>query len=85
MGDKRIGVIAILVEEERHSASLVNEILSEYAHCILARMGVPNAKDDLSVISVVVEITTEELGAVTGRLGNLKGVTVKSLLTNKRF
>lgn len=73
VSEKRIGVIAILVEEERQSASRVNEILSQYGQCILARMGVPNAKEDLSVISVVVELTTEDLGALTGRLGNLKG------------
>lgn len=81
----RIGVVAVIVEDERRSAASVNEVLSQFAHCIRARLGVPNLENDLHVIALVVEITTEELGALTGRLGRLAGVTVKSLLTNKTY
>ncbi|MEA4853848.1 MAG: TM1266 family iron-only hydrogenase system putative regulator [Christensenella sp.] len=81
----RIGIIAILIEEHRESVEAVNHILSEYSGCIHARMGVPNQEKDLYVISLVVEVTTEQLGALTGRLGQLRGVTVKSMLTNKTY
>lgn len=81
----RIGVVAIIIEQGRQSASQVNEILSRHASCIRARLGVPNEQKDLYVIALVVEIGTEELGALTGRLGRLEGVTVKSLLTNKTY
>ncbi len=85
MDANRIGVIAVIIEDHRHSVAEVNEILSEYAGCVRARMGVPNQQKDLYVISLIVEVTTEQLGAITGRLGNLPGVTVKSALTNKSY
>ena len=81
----RIGIIAVIIEEHRESVGEVNRILSEYSDCIHARMGVPNHEKDIYVISLVVEVTTEQLGAITGRLGKLKGVTVKSMMTNKTY
>lgn len=83
--EERIGVVAIIIEQRRQSAARVNEILSAHASCIRARLGVPNEQKDLFVIALVVEVTTQELGALTGRLGSLEGVTVKSLLTNKSY
>lgn len=80
--DVRLGVIAIIVERERQSAAQVNEILSQFASCIRARMGVPDVEEDMSAIAVIVQLTTGQLGALTGRLGRLPGVTVKSVLTN---
>ena len=85
MDEKRIGLIAILVENERQSAGRVNEILSEFAGSIVARLGVPDVQHDLAVIAVVVRLGTDALGALSGRLGNLPGVSVKSLLTNKSY
>ncbi len=81
----RIGVIAIIIEENRKSVAEVNKILSDYADCVCARTGIPNREKDIYVISLIVEVTTEQLGAITGRLGNLPGVTVKSVLTNKTY
>lgn len=79
----RIGVVAVILEREREAAPEVNRILSEFAFCIRGRLGVPDPAHDLSVIALVVDLTTETLGALTGRLGRLDGVTVKSLLTSK--
>lgn len=83
----RIGSIAIIIEGEggRQSVAEVNSILSEYYECIIARTGIPNRDKDIYVISLIVDLTTEQLGALTGKLGRLKNVTVKSLLTNKSY
>lgn len=83
----RIGCIAIIIEGQdgRDSVSQVNAILSEFYECITARTGVPNHDKNIYVISLIVDLTTEELGALTGKLGRLKNVTVKSLLTNKSY
>ncbi len=81
----RIGIIAIIVEQHRKSVAEINNILSQYSDCIQARTGVPNHEKDIYVISLIVELTTEQLGAITGKLGNLPGVTVKSMLTNKSY
>ncbi len=82
---KRIGVVAVIIEQNRRSVEEVNHIFSEHHESILARTGIPNKEKDVYVITIVAELTTEELGALTGRLGNLPGVTVKSMLTNKSY
>lgn len=74
----RLGFIGIIINDrEKHSAQ-VNKILSEHAELILARTGLPNVKDNLSVITLVIDATTDELGVLTGKLGNIKGISVKS-------
>lgn len=80
--DKRIGVIAILVENS-NSVNMVNSILSSYSEVIIGRMGVPYKEKKVNVISIIVDGTTDEIGAMTGKLGRLQGVTVKSALTKK--
>jgi len=81
--DKRLGFVGIILEDREHSAPLVNELLSKHAHLILARTGIPHIKGDHSVITLVVDSSTDELGQLTGRLGSLPGVQVKSALSKK--
>ncbi|MDD3268617.1 MAG: iron-only hydrogenase system regulator [Syntrophomonadaceae bacterium] len=79
MQNKRLGVIGIVVED-RQAVPMVNEILSRYAEIIIGRMGLPYREKELAVISLIVDGSTDEIGALTGKLGNLSGVTVKSAL-----
>ncbi|MEG1158194.1 MAG: CopG family transcriptional regulator, partial [Christensenellaceae bacterium] len=62
----RIGIIAVIIEQNRQSVADVNQILSDYSDCIHARMGVPNHEKDIFIISLIVEVNTEQLGAMTG-------------------
>ncbi|KXG77568.1 TM1266 family iron-only hydrogenase system putative regulator [Thermotalea metallivorans] len=80
--EKRIGVVAIIVED-KDNVEQVNRLLSNYGEIIVGRMGIPYKEKNLSVISIIVDGTTDEIGALTGKLGRLKGVTVKSALTQK--
>ncbi|WP_099188240.1 TM1266 family iron-only hydrogenase system putative regulator [Tepidibacter mesophilus] len=80
--NKRIGVIGILVED-RNSIESVNKLLSLHAEIVVGRMGIPYKEKNLSVISIIVDGTNDEIGALTGRLGRLQGVSVKSALTQK--
>ena len=76
--EKRIGFVGIIVENrEKHSAD-VNRILSEHGGMILARVGLPHRGRGVAVITLVVEASTDEIGVLTGRLGSLEGVSVKS-------
>ncbi|MEN6325436.1 MAG: TM1266 family iron-only hydrogenase system putative regulator [Syntrophomonas sp.] len=79
MQNKRLGVIGIVIED-RQAVPMVNEILSRYAEIMVGRMGLPYREKELSVISLIVDGSTDEIGALTGKLGNLSGVTVKSAL-----
>ncbi len=78
---KRLGFIGIIVENRSEAAPKVNEILSSYSELISARMGLPYREKNYSVITLIVNTTTDEMGSLTGRLGGLKGVSVKSALS----
>ncbi len=80
--DKRVGVVGIVVENF-DNAPKVNEILHSFASIIVGRMGIPYKERDVSVISLIVDGTMDEISAMTGKLGKINGVTVKSAITKK--
>ncbi len=80
MSEKRIGVIAIVIEN-RESAEQVNKILSDHAEMIVGRMGVPYREKNINIISLIVDGDTDNIGSLTGKLGALPDVMVKSALT----
>ncbi len=78
---KRLGFIGIIIEERTRVAEAVNRILSEFGDLIIARTGVPYKERHCSVITLIVDATTDEMGALTGKLGTIQGVSVKSALS----
>jgi len=80
---KRLGFVGIIIEDRDKCVEKVNQILHEHAELILARTGLPNAKSNTSIITLVIDATTDELGGLTGKLGHIPGVSVKSGLTKK--
>lgn len=80
--ERRIGVVGIVVEN-RENAAQINRILSDYADIIVGRMGIPYREKNISVISLIIDGSTDTIGAMTGKLGNIKGVQVKTALVSK--
>lgn len=78
--DKRIGFIGIIVEDKSHVKDL-NELLSQYGHLIVGRMGIPR-HHSINVIVIIIEGSNDEIGALTGKLGSIQGLTVRSALSN---
>lgn len=81
---KRIGVIGIVVDNPKQIGDKVNHLISQSGHLVIGRMGIPKPEENTGVIALIIEGTTDEIGALTGKLGNLPGVTVKSALTAKK-
>jgi putative iron-only hydrogenase system regulator len=81
MNQKRIGVVGIVIENPAQAVPQVNQILSEHAHLIIGRMGLPRPDRDLAIIALIIDGNTDEVGSLTGKLGNVPHVTVKSALT----
>lgn len=80
---KRLGFVGIVIDDRNKCGGVVNEILSQHSDLILARTGLPNAKGSTSIITLVIDATTDELGVLTGKLGNINGISVKSGLAKK--
>ena len=81
--DKRVGFVGIIIEDRKKAAHQVNDLLSEYGDMIVARVGLPYRERHCSVITLIVDTTTDALGSLTGKLGALSGVSVKSALTKQ--
>ena len=81
--EHRLGVVALFVENRLESAPKVNQVLSDYAYLVVGRMGIPYREKNLSVVSIIVDGTNDDIGAMTGRLGAIPGVSVKSALRRK--
>jgi putative iron-only hydrogenase system regulator len=81
--EKRIGAAIILIEL-KDSVDEINSILSAHASIILGRQGLPLRDKGISVINLILEGTTDQISSLTGKLGRLKGVQVKSVLTRYR-
>ncbi len=73
----RVAVMSIIVEA-RESADALNSILSEYGEYIIGRMGVPYKKKGISIISVALDAPQDSISALSGKIGKLQGVSVKT-------
>ncbi len=80
---QRLGFVGIIIENKELCAPQLNSILSQHSDIILARTGVPNIKGKTSVITLVINSNTDQLGQLTGQLGSIDGVSVKSGLSKK--
>ena len=79
---RRIAVIGIIISDRETAAEEVNNILSEHGEIIVGRMGLPYEDKGLNIISLIVDGTNEELGALAGKLGNIDQVKVKTMTTD---
>lgn len=79
--ERRLGVVGIFISNREGSAPKVNALLGEFGERILGRMGLPCKERKRWVITLIIEATNDEIGALTGRLGSLPGVTVKASLS----
>ena len=79
---KRIGVVGIVVSGDKESVQELQSILSDYADIIVGRMGIPLPDAKISAISLIVKGENERVSALTGKLGRLKDVNIKSALNN---
>ena len=58
----------------------MNELLSEFADLVLARQGLPLRDKGIHFISLIIEGTTDQISALTGKLGRLPDVEAKSMV-----
>ncbi len=76
--EKRIGGVIILVKE-KDNVPVLNEIISSHSDIIIGRQGIP-IRDKVNLISLVLEGTTDQISSLTGKIGRLSGIQIKSVL-----
>ena len=78
MENTRIALIGIIVEDITVTDRL-NELLTQYGEHIIGRMGVPHRSKGLCVISVIMDAPNDVISALSGKLGMIDGLSVKTL------
>ncbi len=74
----RLAIIAIIVEKLEQTERL-NKILHDYSQYVIGRMGIPYSKKNVNLISVVVDAPNDIIGAISGKLGMIENITVKTV------
>jgi putative iron-only hydrogenase system regulator len=78
---KRIAVIGAIVEKPRTNQQAFNETVAQYTGIVKGRMGIPFDEEDTAVIALTLQAELDDINALTGKLGNLSGVTVKTAVS----
>jgi putative iron-only hydrogenase system regulator len=71
----------VILLSNKTSVPKINSLLSDYSELVLGRQGIPLRDKGVNVISLVVEGDTDQINALTGKIGKLEGAEVKSILT----
>ena len=79
--DTRVAVIGIIVENS-DSVEDLNGILHEYSPLIIGRMGIPYRERSISIISIAIDAPQNTIATLSGRIGNLPGVSAKVAYSN---
>ena len=79
--ETRVAVMSIIVENSE-SVETINAILHDYGQYIIGRMGIPYRSRGISIISIAVDAPQDVISALSGKIGRLKGVSVKTAYSN---
>ena len=79
--ETRVAVIGVIIEDPE-AAGRINEILHEYGEYIIGRMGIPYRKRGVNIISIALDAPQNTISALSGKVGSLPGVSVKTAFSN---
>ena len=75
--ETRVAVMSIIVENT-NSIEALNNTLHEYREYIIGRMGLPYKPKKINLISIAIDAPQDVISTLSGRIGNLDGVSVKA-------
>jgi putative iron-only hydrogenase system regulator len=79
--ETRVAVIGIIVKN-KESVEKLNQTLSEFGEYIIGRMGVPYREKNISIIMIAINAPQDYISEITGKIGRLDGVNVKTSYAN---
>ena len=75
--ETRVAIISIIVENPEMVETL-NALLHTYSEFVIGRMGIPYRKRGVSIIAVALDAPQNTISTLSGKLGGLPGVSVKT-------
>ena len=75
--ETRVAVMSVIVENPE-SVEALNALLHDSGEYIIGRMGIPYRKRGVSIISIALDAPQDVIAALSGKIGRLDGVSVKT-------
>ncbi len=75
--ENRISIVSIIIEDNAVSHE-VNDLLHQYSPYIVGRLGIPYRERGIAIICVILEAPGDITSALSGKLGMVIGVSVKT-------
>lgn len=79
--ETRVAVMGIIISCP-DSVETLNGLLHEYSTYIIGRMGIPYREKNISVMSVAIDAPMDVISALSGKIGKLEGIAVKTAYSN---
>ena len=79
--EKRVAVMGIIVENPA-SVEALNALLHEFGDYIIGRMGIPYRERGISIVSIAIDAPQNAISTLSGKIGNLPGISVKTAYSN---
>lgn len=76
----KIAVISAILESPTECQEEFNKVVASFRGSIRGRMGIP-FEEGISVISLTLTGDLDDINSLTGKLGNINGVTVKTAIS----
>ena len=68
--------------ENTDSVERLNTLLHEYGSYIIGRMGIPYRARNINIVSIAIDASQDVISALSGKIGNLDGISVKTAYSN---
>jgi len=81
--ETRVAVMGIIVDDTENVSQL-NELLHEYGKYIIGRMGLPYREKNINIVSVAIDAPQDVISSLSGKIGNIEGISVKTAYAASR-
>ncbi|MBC7765946.1 MAG: iron-only hydrogenase system regulator [Hyphomonadaceae bacterium] len=81
---KKVAVVSAILEEPDKCQQAFNEVVSSFKGLVKGRMGIP-FEEGMAVVCITVVGDLDQINHLTGRLGNIAHVSVKTAISKKEI
>ena len=82
---KKIAVISAILEEPGMIQQAFNDVVSSFQGIVRGRMGIPFEEEKMAIVSLTVIGDLDQINSLTGKLGNIPHVTVKTAISKREI
>lgn len=79
--ETRVALMSIIVSN-LESVEKLNALLHDVSEYIIGRMGIPYREKNISIISIAIDAPQDKISEVSGKIGRLDGVSIKTAYSN---